>query len=147
MPALPTPVTGGCLCGQVRYSAQVYLQEGCICHCTICRKSSGQPAELTVFVKPGTLTYSSGQPSFFASSASGKRGFCATCGSRLVWQASDPAEDGLTNLCVGSLDHPEQARMACHIHAAMQLPWYDPCADLARFADADVAGMTAFLRP
>ena len=51
----PTKVTGGCLCGRVRYTAEVFLQNGYICHCTICQKSTGQPAEITVLIKAGTL--------------------------------------------------------------------------------------------
>lgn len=53
----PTPVTGGCLCGRIRYEAEVFLQNGYICHCTICRRSTGQPAEITVLIKAGTLRY------------------------------------------------------------------------------------------
>ena len=41
-------LTGGCLCGRVRYAAEVFLQNGYICHCTICQRSTGQPAEITV---------------------------------------------------------------------------------------------------
>ena len=52
-----TKVSGGCLCGLVRYEAEVFLKNGYICHCTVCQKSSGQPAELTVLIKAGTLKY------------------------------------------------------------------------------------------
>ena len=40
------PVTGGCLCGAVRYEAEVFLQSAYYCHCKSCQKSSGQPAEM-----------------------------------------------------------------------------------------------------
>ena len=51
-----TKVTGGCLCGTVRYEAEVYLQSGWFCHCRMCQKTSGAPAEIAVPVKPGTPT-------------------------------------------------------------------------------------------
>jgi hypothetical protein len=53
--AASTHVTGGCLCRRVRYQAEVYLQSGYISHRTICQKCTGQPAEITVLIKPGTL--------------------------------------------------------------------------------------------
>ncbi len=39
-------VTGGCLCSRIRYEAEVFLQNGYICHCTTCQKRPGQPALL-----------------------------------------------------------------------------------------------------
>lgn len=146
MKADTTHVTGGCLCGNVRYEAEVFLHNGYLCHCTICQKSTGQPAEITVLIKAGTLKYVNGEPKYFVSSASGKRGFCAECGSRLVWQATDPAEDWMTNLSVGSLDKPVEARMACHIYADTQLPWYKVSEDLPKFTEADVAAMMGFIK-
>jgi hypothetical protein len=40
MKAKTTSVTGGCLCGLIRYEAEVFLKNGYICHCRICQKSS-----------------------------------------------------------------------------------------------------------
>lgn len=147
MKAESTKVSGGCLCGRVRYEAEVFLHHGYICHCTICQKSTGQPAEITVLIKPGTLEYLQDEPKYFTTSPSGERGFCAECGSRIVWQATDPQEDWTTNLCVGSLDDPAAAGMACHIYADTRLPWYDPCADLPKFTESNVDAMMALIRP
>lgn len=140
-----TRVSGGCLCGRVRYQAEVFLQNGYICHCTVCQKSTGQPAEITVLIKAGTLEYLNDEPRYYVSSKAGKRGFCAECGSRIVWQANDPAKDWATNLSVVSLDNPAQARVTCHIYADTQLPWYDVCADLPKFTENDADAMMAFL--
>src|SRR5262245_18585152 len=35
------PVTGGCLCGAVRYESKEPPTEGYYCHCTMCRKHYG----------------------------------------------------------------------------------------------------------
>lgn len=80
MKADVTHVSGGCLCGRIRYEADVFLKNGYICHCTICQKSSGQPAEITVLIKAGTLRYLKGEPKYFQTSSAGKRGFCPECG-------------------------------------------------------------------
>ncbi|MBK8439898.1 MAG: GFA family protein [Rhodobacter sp.] len=88
-----TPATGGCLCGRVRYQADVFLRNGCICHCTTCQRSTGQPAEITAMIKAGTLRYLRDQPRCYVSSHDGKRGFCGRCGSRIVWQALRAEDD------------------------------------------------------
>ena len=146
MTAEATRVSGGCLCGRVRYDADVYLTDGYICHCTICQKSTGQPAEITVLIKPGSLRYRGDAPKYFQSSSGGKRGFCPDCGSRIVWQAIASEDDWMTNLCVGSLDNPADARVTSHIYADTQLPWYNPCEGLPKFTAADEDEMMAFIR-
>ena len=107
-------VTGGCLCGCVRYEAEIFLKNGYICHCRVCQKSSGQPAEITVLIRAGTLKYLKDEPKYYVSSTIGKRGFCEACGSRIVWQALNLEDDWTTNLDVGSLDNPSEARLTCH---------------------------------
>ena len=59
-----TRVSGGCLCGAVRYDADAFLHNGYICHCTICQRSTGQPAEITVLIKAGTLKYLKAEPKY-----------------------------------------------------------------------------------
>ena len=39
-------VTGGCLCGAVRYEAEAYIKAAHYCHCRMCQKTSGAPADL-----------------------------------------------------------------------------------------------------
>jgi hypothetical protein len=146
MKSQTTHVTGGCLCGRVRYNAEVFLKSGYICHCTICQKSTGQPAEISVLIKAGTLKYGGQEPKYYVSSTFGKRGFCSECGSRIVWQALNVEDDWTTNLDVGGLDNPADVRVACHIHADTQLPWYKACEDLPKFEANDTDAMLAFLR-
>ncbi len=139
-------VTGGCLCGSVRYEADVFLKNGYICHCTMCQRSSGQPAEIAVPIKAGTLRYTGAEPKYYAASKMGKRGFCAECGSRIVWQAIKPEDDWWTNLSVGSLDDPSGARPTCHIFYDTRLPWFDLYEDLPSFDEKDEDALEAFVR-
>ncbi len=117
-------VTGGCLCGAVRYEAEVYLNNAFYCHCRMCQRSSGAPAEIGVFVKPGSLRFIKEEPKYFQSSPFGKRGFCANCGSRLIWMDLRAEHQEWTNLVVGCLDHPENVVPASHSCVDSQLPWY-----------------------
>lgn len=141
-----TKVSGGCLCGHIRFEAEVFLKNGYICHCTMCQKSTGQPAEMTVLIKAGTLKYLNGEPKYFVSSESGKRGFCPECGSRIVWQALRPEDDWQTNMDVGCLDNASEVDVTCHIYADTQLPWYHVREDLPKFTSATSDAMQQFLR-
>lgn len=95
MKAEPTHVTGGCLCGHIRYETDVFLKNGYICHCTIYQNSTGQPAEITVLIKAGTLKFLKNEPKYFVSSTAGRRGFCRSavhgwCGRQLIGNKTGP---------------------------------------------------------
>lgn len=141
-----THVQGGCLCRSIRYEADAFLKNGYACHCTICQHSTGQPAEITVLIKAGTLKFVKGQPKFNQTSDFGRRGFCGECGSRLVWQAIDPQNDWMTNLCVGSLDNPSEVEITCHMYVDTKLPWYDFGTHLPAFREDQAEEMLRFIR-
>lgn len=138
---MPKKVTGGCLCGNVRYEAEVFLKSGYYCHCRICQKSTGQPAEITVPTKAGTLVFTNSRPKYYISSGYGQRGFCEDCGSRLTWEALDPENDWMTTVTVGSLDQSAEAEPANHIFIETQLPWYRIDDQLPKFKAAEIVGM------
>ena len=137
------PVTGGCLCGAVRYEAKANLEEAYYCHCRTCQKSSGAPAEIAVFVEPGSLRFTKDAPTFFQSSPFGERGFCAKCGSRLVWKHVGSKRPEWTNLSIGCLDHPEKARPVVHQCVESQLPWYQFDDGLPRQTSEDIPELVA----
>ena len=80
-------VTGGCLCGAIRYDAEAFLEITYYCHCRSCQKGSGQPAAIGVLVKAGTLTYRESEPTYYNLSDSGQWGFCSNCSTGIVWDA------------------------------------------------------------
>jgi hypothetical protein len=137
----PTHVTGGCLCGKVRYEAEVFLKSAFYCHCRMCQKSSGQPAELGVPIKAGTLVFTASEPKYFQSSKYGRRAFCDNCGSRIGWRALDPENDWLTNVSVGSLDNSSEARPAHHTFIDTRLPWYTVDEQLPEYKEEEVEAL------
>jgi hypothetical protein len=103
--ANPTvPITGGCLCGAVRYESAAPPIAGFYCHCTMCQKNYGGLFQATVKFAGSTFAFSKAEPIYYRSSAFARRGFCAQCGSPIVF-----LYDGNQNVWVlfGSLDHPE----------------------------------------
>ena len=118
------PVTGGYLCGAIRYEARAHLRDAYYCHCRTCQRSSGAPAEIGILIEPGTLNFIKGRPKFFQTSHFGERGFCPACGSRLIWQCVGNVRPEYTNVSVGSLDHPEDVVPTSHQCIESQLPWY-----------------------
>lgn len=52
----------------------------------------------------------------------------------------------MTNLCVGSLDNPSEARMACHIYTDTRLPWYHLCEELPGFSELEADQMMEFIK-
>jgi len=116
------PVTGGCLCGAVRFEGEAFTKAAYYCHCTVCQKSTGEPFEIGVFIKSGTLSFTKGAPAYYQSSSFGKRGFCATCGSRLLWAAVNVEDDWGTNVAVCALDNPADVQPSCHTYTDTMLP-------------------------
>ena len=67
------------------------------------------------------LTHETGLK-WFRSSATGTRGFCASCGSSRFWQGPD---DSYVAICAGALDDAAGLRIEEHIFVADKAPYYD----------------------
>jgi hypothetical protein len=72
-------------------------------------------------IKIGTLRFTRGEPAYYQSSTYGKRGFCAACGSQLVWVPARSMDDSGTNVAVCALDNPADVRPRYHTYADIKL--------------------------
>src|SRR5690349_12668058 len=97
---------GGCLCGRVRYEAGGTPIHLTLCHCSICRRSSGAPAVAWFSVPRSQFRFVQGTPGRFKSSAHGTRGFCTHCGSALCFENDQLPDEVDVTTC--TLDDPEQ---------------------------------------
>ncbi len=113
------PITGGCLCGAVRYEASeepIYVG---YCHCRMCQKAYGQTSAIMVGFEPRALRFTEGEPKYYKSSAWSERGFCAGCGSPLGMR-----DEASHAVLVGTLDHPEEwPPITAHSGIESQIPW------------------------
>ena len=100
-------ITGGCLCGKVRFSADVDPMFAGICHCRNCQKETGSAFAIVVAVPQAALTVQGDLKTYEDKGDSGKpmyRRFCPECGSTVVDEAA--AMPGVLMIQAGTLDDP-----------------------------------------
>ncbi len=104
-------VTGGCLCGKVRYRARTDSDEGYWCHCRMCQLAFGNTRVAWFNVAQDALRWDGDAPNVYASSKFARRGFCGTCGTPLSFAYLDSKR---MDVSVGSLDQPALLRPVSH---------------------------------
>lgn len=115
------PVTGGCLCGAVRFEAKQPPMEGYFCHCTLCQKAYGGLFSATLRFPGSSFGFTKGEPKYYRATNFAKRGFCAECGTPLPF-FFDATED--VWIKIGTLDHPEDWPMKKHAPWGPTKHWY-----------------------
>jgi hypothetical protein len=103
-------LAGGCLCGQVRYTARPDTREGYYCHCRMCQLAVGGTRATFINLLKEQVTWQ-GEPTWYASSRIAQRAFCGRCGTPLAFAYDDSLRMDLT---VGSLDDPSAVRPVSH---------------------------------
>ena len=90
-------ITGGCLCGKVRFTASGAPWRVGLCHCLDCRKHHGALFHASAIFPEGAVSIS-GETRSYAG-----RHFCPECGSPVFGRSGDEVEVNL-----GSLDEPDR---------------------------------------
>jgi hypothetical protein len=133
---MPSPLTGGCLCGAIRYTVDAPITLLRVCHCTHCQKASGTGASINAVVPTASFKITQGAPRRYDDKAdSGRtlyRHFCGDCGSPLYGQRAATPEMSVVR--AGTLDHPVDMKIATHIWTKSARPWshIDPATDQYR---------------
>ncbi|MEL6203869.1 MAG: GFA family protein [Pseudomonadota bacterium] len=111
--------TGGCLCGAIRYRVTGPMRPVVACHCSQCRRTSGHHVAATS--APRASVEITGEPRWYQSSPTARRGFCPVCGSQLFWDGPG------VNLSIfaGTLDDAEGLTLAGHIFCADKGAYYE----------------------
>jgi hypothetical protein len=123
--------TGGCLCGAVRYEATGPLTSVTYCHCSRCRRWHGHfGAYCAVDREHFRITQSRGLKWHTGLSADIRRGFCAECGSSVLF---DEAGLPKMSICAGTLDAPSGTREKAHIYVASKGDYYEVADDLPKY--------------
>ncbi len=121
------PITGGCLCGAVRYEANEPLSKGTVCHCRGCQRTTGSAFEAVVRFPRTAFRFTKGEPKRYRSSSIMEKRFCPHCGSPLTDQYLVPVRvthhPDMVWVHIGTLDEPEAASIDHHYGVESQLPW------------------------
>jgi hypothetical protein len=86
------PITGGCLCGGVRFEVLEPLGSMTYCHCTRCRRRTGTAASVQVRIAPGALRFVQGEDlvkGWDPPDDGFEKCFCSECGSALFSRNAD----------------------------------------------------------
>jgi hypothetical protein len=118
------PLTGGCLCGAVRYQISAKPIAGANCHCRTCQKAVGAPHLAIMFVSASALTITGDYKEFATLAASGNtvyRAFCPVCGTSLFGRNSRFTE--IRPVSAATLDDPSFFKPEKDIWVTDAQPW------------------------
>jgi hypothetical protein len=128
------PITGGCLCGSVRYEITDEPVGAGNCHCRTCQKAVGAAFLPALFIPFNALKITGTYKEYASISDRGNtvnRGFCPECGTMLFGRNS--ATDEIRPVNAATLDDPSiyQPHMNFWVSDAQPWDFMDP--DLPRF--------------
>jgi len=126
--AAETPRTGGCLCGQVRYTAPRRLIATAVCHCRNCQRQAGTAFSVIAIVPRDRLAIEGQVQVFEDRGDSGLpvwRSFCGRCGSPILTNTPGAREQGVIYLKAGTLDDVADLQPTSHVWTRSRQPWLD----------------------
>jgi hypothetical protein len=121
---VPTvPLTGGCLCGAVRFEVDRPPVSASYCHCTRCQRRTGTAASAQALIEPGSLRIVKGEDVVraFRPPDGWAKLFCPECGSALFSQS--PADPASMTVRMGAFDSDPGIRPQARYHVATAAAW------------------------
>lgn len=118
------PLTGGCLCGNVRYEITASPRLVYTCHCTDCQKLTGSAFSIAFIADDGAFRLTRGEPRSLqriaASGRTSRRWVCPDCG---CWICGAVAREGERRVRAGTLDDTSWLRPTMHFWTRSKQPW------------------------
>jgi hypothetical protein len=120
-------VTGGCLCGAVRYEIRGQMRDVINCHCSKCRRFHGHVAAYTSVHREDLILTKQDKLKWYKSvtdeTPNVHRGFCEECGSSLFWDARGVRED--ISITAGTLDSMIDLKTIGHVWVSQAGDYYE----------------------
>ena len=116
-------LTGGCLCGGVRFEVSEPPAFASYCHCTRCQRRSGTAASAQARIVPGSLRVTAGEDLLrgFQPETGSTKVSCSRCGSQLwAYRAEEP--DALA-VRMGAFDGDPGVRPSYRQYVAYAATW------------------------
>lgn len=139
------PITGGCLCGALRYqiSKQPFGQANC--HCRACQHATGGAYAPVLLVPTEGFAIIGEYCQYLSKGDSGHdvaRAFCGRCGTTVF--AHTTRVETMRPVYAVTLDHPEQFRPELDAWVEFAQPWVSMDPDLPKYKrdlPAECAGL------
>ncbi len=112
---------GQCLCGAVAFTVTGDLPTPTACHCSMCRRHTGHFLVSTEVQKTALQIHDETQLRWYRSSDRVQRGFCATCGASLFF---DAIYRDWVAVSMGAFEPPTGTQMSLHIFTADKGDYY-----------------------
>jgi hypothetical protein len=128
-------VSGGCLCGRIRYSGEAEPLRMVACHCKNCQRFTGS-AFLTVFALPKDTITLTGDPMVYTQPGGTTgmplhRVFCPDCGSSVMMYRDDT---GRINIAAGTLDDASFFKPTANIYCDAKQAWVQLSPEMNAYA-------------
>lgn len=129
------PIAGRCLCGAISLTLDSFDGHVGACHCGMCRRRSGGPS---LSVRGGTTLRIAGEEHLrrCRSSDWAERGFCACCGTSLLYRLLKTGEH---YVWAGLFDDLPGATLDHQIYIDHKPGWYDFANPTKNLTEAEVA--------
>ena len=132
------PLTGGCLCGAVRYEVSEPLVSASYCHCTRCQRRTGTAVSAQARIDGRTFRLLAGEKlvkCWRASEGGFEKCFCRECGAHLF--SRDPDDAANMSIRMSAFDSDPGVRPSWRAFVAYAASW-EPIPDdgLERFDEA-----------
>ena len=117
-------LSGGCLCGGVRYTVAGEVKFMARCHCSQCRKFSGAAYSQNIVVEREQLTIAQGEDLLRAYRCEDRKDmvFCSRCGSSVLVISEWPA-GAIVRIRAGTLDGDPGVRPIVQAFVDFKAPW------------------------
>jgi len=128
-------MNGGCLCGDVRYSATGEPVVTSVCHCQHCQKQTGSAFVEVVAVPKDAFTFQGTLETFTNAGDSGRKKeqrFCPRCGSAVFIEAE--GFPGMILIMGGTLDDTSWLKPTMNLFCDSAQPWVAITKETKNFA-------------
>ena len=117
------PLTGGCLCGTVRFQVDQPPTGASYCHCTRCQRRTGTASSATASIEPGSLEVLSGEEALgaFEPDDGFAKVFCSLCGAHLFTR--DPSDGMVKGVRMSAFDEDPDVRPSHRQFVAYAAAW------------------------
>ena len=133
---MPDAITGGCLCGAVRYRVDGRFLRAGHCHCSRCRRHSGAAVCTQGRVRSQDFRLESGQRELvtYGRGEGAVKVFCRNCGSSLF--GGNWPEGPEVSIRLGSVDGDPGIRPQHHTFVGSKAAWDEIGDDLPQYESA-----------